>query len=84
MVFAYLPLEQEVGIEPTIVEYNTRPSNGRVYLFRHSCIWYQNLVSIQATVVYETSVDADPSGVLRPRFLPRERLLCFRHGGAMR
>ena len=64
MVFAYLPLEQEVGIEPTIVEYNTRPYNGRVYLFRHSCIWYQNLVSIQATVVYETSVDADPSGIM--------------------
>ena len=41
-------------------------------------IWCQNLVSIQAPVVYETSVDADPFGKLRPRIFPRERLVCFR------
>ena len=43
-------------------------------------IWCQNLVSIQAPVVYETSVDADPFGKLRPRIFPRERLFCFRCG----
>ena len=43
-------------------------------------IWCQNLVPTQAPVVYETSVDADPFGKLRPRFFPRERLVCFRCG----
>ena len=56
-------MEQEVGFEPTLMEYQRRPHR-RAFAYSATLVyWYQNLVSIQTLVVYETSMGADPSGI---------------------